>query len=633
MSKLFALYLGLGLLFVDVAAMAAAQSAAFTYQGELRNGDVPVIGLPDLEFRLFDAAVGGNQVGASVVAPDYPVLDGLLSIELDFGSAPFSGQQRWLEINVDGLNLLPRQKLTATPYATVALSVQPASVDSASVIDGSITAVDVDPAAIQRRVVQGCVAGSAIRGIDATGNVSCETIGGGDITAVVAGTGLSGGGSVGDVTIAVGSNAITAAQLADAAVGVAEIDTSQVQSRVASTCAAGSSIRQINADGTVICDALPAGSMTPRPPFSRANIDLPGQVRDVAITLGTDGLALISYFDTVGKDLRVAHCSDVACNAVTDSLIDGAGDVGEFSAITITGNGLGAISYYDRSNGDLKFASCSNMLCTAATLFTLDSGTATGEDVGPASSIVLNSAGAPVVSYYDVSRGDLKLALCAATAPYCGSRTLWTLDGAASDAGARSTALLVPEGGTMKIYVGYYDRTAGDLRLARCFDTNCSAPALSTIDANNDAGILLAGTLGSDGLPLLVYATQNGAAAELRAAHCDVIGCSATTRTLLSSPSAAITDVALIIAGDNAPMLAANIAGQGAFPMRCSNAACTAAYAVTTNALNLIGSDASPFGITLGADGFPLFATRRVGASGNLNILHCADHLCVPYRR
>lgn len=612
---------------------AAPQSTAFTYQGELRNAGAPVLGTPNLQFRLFDDAVSGAQIGATISAPSYPIIDGLLTIELDFGAAPFVGAQRWLEIAVEGVPLLPRQKISATPYSTSALSVVDGAVNSASVTDGSLLAIDIDQDSIQRRVVQSCDPGSSIRVIDAQGSVACEPVGSGDISSVVAGAGLAGGSNSGSAALAVAVDGIVQSMIADAAVGLAQIDSAQVQARIAANCAVGSSVRQINADGSVVCDAQPASAIAPRPVFSRANLDLPGQVRDISMTLGVDGLGLISYYDTIGADLHVAHCVDPACNAVSDSLIDSAGDVGAFSSIAIMPNGLGAVSYYDRGNGDLKFAVCTNLLCSTATLFTLDTGTASGEDVGQATSLAISSAGVPAISYYDVSRGDLKLVLCSSNiAPYCGSKTAWTVDGAAADVGSASSLMLAPESGVTKFYIHYYDLSNGDLKLARCFDNNCSAAAIAVVDAANDAGRTLASTIGSDGLPLTAYVSFNGANSELRVAHCNATGCASATKSLLFALATTISDIGVIAGADGVSMLAFVYSGGGQV-MRCGGNDCSTASFIGTSNGNMLLAEGSPFGVTIGTDGNPIFATRRLGGSGNLNILHCSDTLCLPYRR
>ncbi len=83
----------------------------------------------------------------------------------------------------------------------------------------------------------------------------------------------------------------------------------------------------------------------------------------------SDRLGLISYYDaTNNRNLKVAHCSDQACTFATLTTLDDTGDVGQDTSVTIGADGLGLISYHDVTNGNLKVAHCSNRACTAATL-------------------------------------------------------------------------------------------------------------------------------------------------------------------------------------------------------------------------------------------------------------------------
>ncbi len=113
------------LLLALVAVPAAAQvGKALTYQGRLTDAGSPPYGTYDFEFRLFDALVGGAQVGPTLLSSDLLVANGLFTVRLDFGDV-FTGAGRWLQISVrPGASvgaytvLTPRQELTATPYAS-----------------------------------------------------------------------------------------------------------------------------------------------------------------------------------------------------------------------------------------------------------------------------------------------------------------------------------------------------------------------------------------------------------------------------------------------------------------------------------------------------------------------------------
>lgn len=154
------------------AALAAPLGTSFTYQGSLHDAGMPAQGSYDFEFRLFDSAAGGSQVGGTLTRDDVALLGGIFSADLDYGATPFVGDARWLEIAIRPgasggayTTLTPRQRVAPAPYALHAEFV-PA---------GSITDVEIDPQTVQRRVSGFCVVGSTIRAISSTGTVTCQT--------------------------------------------------------------------------------------------------------------------------------------------------------------------------------------------------------------------------------------------------------------------------------------------------------------------------------------------------------------------------------------------------------------------------------------------------------------------------
>ena len=103
----------------------AALGSAFTYQGYLTEGGAPADGTYDFRFRLFDSLEGGTPIVGDIILSDVNVQSGSFSVQLDFGAEPFfAGAARWLEVAVrpagyddDYTVLIPRQALTAAPYA------------------------------------------------------------------------------------------------------------------------------------------------------------------------------------------------------------------------------------------------------------------------------------------------------------------------------------------------------------------------------------------------------------------------------------------------------------------------------------------------------------------------------------
>lgn len=110
-------------------ALAVDLGTAFDYQGSLTQHNFPALGGFDFRFLLYDAPVGGNQIGPLITKFDIPLNNGDFSVSLDFGAGAFGGQARWLEVHVKNHNfesqftvLTPRQNISVAPYALYALS-------------------------------------------------------------------------------------------------------------------------------------------------------------------------------------------------------------------------------------------------------------------------------------------------------------------------------------------------------------------------------------------------------------------------------------------------------------------------------------------------------------------------------
>ncbi len=150
-------YLSLvGALLFLAALSASAQSTAFTYQGHLMDAGASANGNYDIQFTLKNALSGGSTVGTPQSASPVTAVNGIFTVTLDFGSAPFDGTDRWVELGVRPAGsvaaytvLAPRQRLTATPYAVRALSATnlTGTVTAGNIAAGTITGPMIAPGA------------------------------------------------------------------------------------------------------------------------------------------------------------------------------------------------------------------------------------------------------------------------------------------------------------------------------------------------------------------------------------------------------------------------------------------------------------------------------------------------------
>src|SRR5262245_8306014 len=89
----------LSLIFAGWMQVQAQNTTAFTYQGRLQSGTNLASGTYKLRFTVYDALTSGSIVGGPVTNA-VTVTNGLFTVVLDLGAAPFPGASRWIEVAV-----------------------------------------------------------------------------------------------------------------------------------------------------------------------------------------------------------------------------------------------------------------------------------------------------------------------------------------------------------------------------------------------------------------------------------------------------------------------------------------------------------------------------------------------------
>jgi len=311
----------------------------------------------------------------------------------------------------------------------------------------------------------------------------------------------------------------------------------------------------------------------------------------------------------------------VSCDAFDDgvnlscdetSIIDSDGSQFLYSSIAVPADGLPIISYYDFLNGSLKVTKCGDPACaTLAATNTVD----TLGDTGHYSSIAVPADGLPVISYQDSSSGTLKVAKCSDAS--CNAAVIATVDGGVDYVG-QFTSLAVPADGLP--IISYYDGTNGDLKVAKCADAACtSASSIVVLDPLPfGIGSTTSIAVPADNLPVIVWGGS-----QLNVAKCGNAECSAgnVVTPVTSSPNWS----SLFIPSDGKPVIAHQDGGGGLGVVKCGDAACTSGNQITQVDGTALGPNPSIF---VPADGLPVIAYQNYFSPNTLHVAKCADDAC-----
>ena len=252
-------------------------------------------------------------------------------------------------------------------------------------------------------------------------------------------------------------------------------------------------------------------------------------------TTGNDGYYTSLELDAVGNpvisylggavDLKVMHCNDPNCAGGDESIVspDTVGNVGYYTSLELDADGNPVVSYYDQTNGNLKVLHCNDPDCVGGDSIAIaDSGGNFGADVvGTHTSLALDATGKPVISYHDVTNGDLKVVHC--DDPAC-------QDGQSQNAYRADTADLVGYYTSLELdgdgnpVVSYYDVTNGDLKLLHCYDPACATGGtVERVDLIDRVGLWTSLALDGAGKPVISYFDATNSA--LKVVHCDIASC------------------------------------------------------------------------------------------------------------
>lgn len=224
---------------------------------------------------------------------------------------------------------------------------------------------------------------------------------------------------------------------------------------------------------------------------------------NTSITIGSDGFPIISVSDYVGNVLKVIKCGDAACSvgsATVTNISLTSGGIYTSIAIAIDGNPIIAIR---DANSDLAVIKCGNLACSSGNTTTALDNIASYYSAG---SLIIPPDGLPIISYHDGDNEDLKIFKCGNFDCSTSGNDVKTTIDSTTDTRDQSSMTLGTNGNPI---IAYYGIGNGDLRITTCGNASCSSGNITTvIDSSIGAvwyGDMVSITTSSGGLPLISY--------------------------------------------------------------------------------------------------------------------------------